>query len=290
MFRALLILALVNTALYGQSLPEKVSARSCACMAEVKSVDSLELKFKDCVGPAMAAVIMEDKDQEFEYTVENIQRNSAMAFELLPSVCPLIRKLVVAHKAKMFYAASLSEAANEFYERGSARMTVSDFEGAVLEFKKAIKVDKSFVMAIDNLGACYRSLNQLKDAVSQFKRSLDIFPEGLFALINIAEAYLLQNDAVKARNYYDRIILLYPEKPEGYFGVSRSLLLKEKYEEALGPVCQAHVIYSTLKSDSLPESENTIEIIYAKLKSEGKEKVFRETILRYGIHFNEQEN
>lgn len=281
------VLALLfSESLSAQSLPENVSQKTCSCLGAIRTLDSLEMRFKQCVGPAMAAAISE-QDKRFELTVENIQRTTAHAFELLPSLCPSVRMLVVAHKTQAFYTASPSEAANRHYEKALALIEASDFNGAISELKKAIREDDQFVMAIDNLGMCYRSLNELREASVRYRKSLDIFPEGEFALTNLAAIYLMQNDPSKAIDYYDKLIFFHPDNPEGYYGRSRSFLMKEKYEEALEPMCQAHRIYDNLGSQYLTQSKAAIDIIYAKMRSSGKENIFRETVSRYGIQFND---
>lgn len=275
----------INGNLSAQKLPERISVKTCACLGSLRSLDSLEMKFKQCVGPAMAAAISEE-DIRFEMTVENIQSNSARAFDLLPSLCPPVRNLIVAHKTGVFYTASPSEVANRHYEKALALINRSRFPEAIVELKKAIREDDQFVMAIDNLAMCYRRQNELREAISRYRKSLDIFPEGEFALTNIAALYLMQDDAARAIEYYDKLIHFHPDSPEGYYGRSRSLLMREKYEEALAPMCQAHVIYGNLRSEYLSQSESAIGIIYARMRSDGKENRFRETISRYGIQFD----
>jgi tetratricopeptide (TPR) repeat protein len=267
-----------------QTLAEKVSLQSCDCIGKISTLDSLELKFKSCFGQAMTTVTMKEKDLQFSYTVENIQRLASEVFNFLPSACPQIKKMILEKRAKIFYSQS-TPAANKYFERGNTLLQAQNFEGAITEFKLAIKQDKKFVLAIDNLAVCYRSINQFKEAIKFYNQSLSIFPEGEIALVNTGAIYIIQNEFDNARDTYQKIVQLYPQNPEGYFGLSKIALMQEKYEAGLEPTCIAHRIYTQTNSPFLSESEKIIGILFVKLKQAGKEEFFKKTLQQYDIEF-----
>jgi tetratricopeptide (TPR) repeat protein len=283
---ATLLTLFIISGAWAQTLAEKIGRQSCPCLGNIQTLDSLDLKFRTCFGPAMAEVMDNNKNLNFSYTVENVQRVASEAFESLPSVCPAVTRLVLEKRKGMFYGPSASSEANKSYEKGNARLAAGDLEGAIKEFKNAVRSDDKFVTALDNLAMCYRRMDQLQDAIGYYHQSLNIFPEGEFALINTGAIYLLQNELDKAGENYAMVAALYPVNPEGHFGLAKIALLQEKYADALAPVCEAYRIYASTKSPHVLESEKIIGFIYSKLKEAGREDFFQKTLQQYNIEFN----
>ncbi len=281
----------VTTLLFAQNLPEEIARKSCECIGEPPNLDSLNARFKKCGSSAMAEVLISQKDSKFKYTVENIQKMWADVFLLLPSFCPGVAKIAGNQESKKgvkesAYQTSFSKKANKHFGRGTRLLNEQKYEQAIGAFKEALKEDENFVMALDNIGICYRRLNRLEDAMQYYEKSLAIFPEGDFALVNIGVVYTLQNNLDKALSTYQTILRLYPNDPEGPFGVGKTFFLQEKYEDALPMICKAFRMYLSEKSDYAADAESIIGLLHEKLKEAGKEEFFNNTMKKYNIEFN----
>jgi tetratricopeptide (TPR) repeat protein len=271
---------------FTQNLPEEIAKKSCACMGAPPSKDSVETRFKKCFGPAMTEVIMSNKKIKFEFTVENIQKTIGEAYLLLPAVCPDVAKVFGENRHEKFYGPSASAKANKHFEKGTDLLNEQKYEQAIKSFKLAIKEDENFVAALDNLGICYRHLNQLDEALVCYERSLAIFPEGDFALVNIAVVYTFQNKLDKALSTYEKISQLNPDDPEGHFGAAKIFLMQEKYEEALPRICRAYRIYARENSGYVSDAESIIGLLHTKLKETGKSEFFDATMKEFNIELN----
>ncbi len=285
----LVVLAMLASATaFAQNIPEEIAKKSCACVGEPPVKDSIEARFKKCFGIAMTEVMTTNKGEKFEkfeYTVENIRKTVAQAYQLLPSVCPGVGKLFGENKKEKFYGPSPSAKANKHYDKGTDLLNEERYEQAIKSFKAAIKEDENFVAALDNLGVCYRRLNQLDEALVYYEKSLAIFPEGDFALVNIAVVYTFQNKLDKALDAYETISRVDPDHAEGHFGAGKILMMQEKYEEALPRICRAYQIYVGENSDYKSDAESIIGLLYTKLKEAGKSDFFDATMKEFNIEF-----
>ena len=59
--------------------------------------------------------------------------------------------------------------ASEYYNKGLDAFDAEDYNKAITFYKKAVTVDPDFAFAYDNMGVCYRKLNQFDDAIKLMK-------------------------------------------------------------------------------------------------------------------------
>ena len=120
-------------------------------------------------------------------------------------------------------------------------MTLLDYNKALEEFEKAIKIDSSYITVYFNIGLCHYYLNNKKEAIYNFNKVVDYYPNDIEALINLVKCY---REIGKPKNSYDLLIKKIPiflnnEKnymlkiPKIYFEIAMSLLDLENYDEAI---------------------------------------------------------
>lgn len=154
-------------------------------------------------------------------------------------------------------------------------MDEKNYELAIEAFELALKSDKEFVLALDDLAVCYKVMENFDKAIKYYLKSLSIFPECDFALMNLAAIYNLKSDFKTANNYYKKLIAYQPQNPEGYYGLGKNLIIDEDYTEAFQNVIKAHKIYIEENSDYQKDTEVLLELIFQQMKDAGKEKEFR---------------
>ncbi|MFI5204786.1 MAG: tetratricopeptide repeat protein [Flavobacteriales bacterium] len=278
--------ALAGT-LHAQTLPERMAIKTCECLDTVTTYQQMQDSIVNCSAMAMVLAIMEGTPKEAEIinTVDGLTKTLDKANELLPSVCPHVRSLILEEKKNQFYGASPVAEANDHYISGNIARELGDYDKAVKEYTKSLNLDKKFVSALDHLGLTYRLKKEYKKALKYYLKSLDIFPEGDIALLNIAVVYSFTNDFDKALSYYTKLANLYPNNPEGYFGCGKILYLQAQYGPALDNVFTAHRMYVETNSDYVKDSETLMSIMYAKLKSLDKLSLFEEKAKAHNIVF-----
>jgi tetratricopeptide (TPR) repeat protein len=273
---------------FSQDFIQKVALEICNCVDTIENIDSLEAKLNRCAFEAFETVLENSTEevQEAYSTGEAVDETINKAFEELAGECPKIRKYILDDRKTAFYKMSDSEAANKYYEDGNTAFSKKEIKGAIKLFRKAVKEDKSFVYALDNLGLAYRQSGDNKKAVKYYIKSLEVYPEGNFALQNLGVAYTYLNEMEKAVDTYRRLNFFYPDDPEAYFGIGRVLVLAGKYEDAIDYVFIAHKIYSSTNSDYIKDSEELALSIYNALKEQKKEDIFIQKAKEYGISIN----
>lgn len=271
----LLFNILIFSTLQGQTLPEKIAINACKYLDSISDINILQDSIKGSIAKSMGDVMMNGTLEERRQitTVEGIRGTIKEAYDILPSYCYNVRRLVIENKKTKFYGLSDNLEANKYFDKGNQYLESRNFKKAIKEFKSAVKFDPNFVYAIDHLAISYRRQEDYKSAVKYYKKSLEIFPEGNVALLNIAVCYSNLKDDEKSIKNYAELKFLYPNDPEGYFGLARMLLIKEDYENALDNLFIAHRIYIQTDSEYQKDSQKLFEFISAKLEKLGKSEL-----------------
>ncbi len=256
----------------GQTLTEKIALNACEYLKSIDNYQVLQDSIQPSITAAMAKVMMEGSSEEKKLlgSVNGIRGTLKESFELLPSNCYNVRRLIIADKKSRFFKRSDNPQANLHYEKGNHFKESGDYKHAIKEFKLAVKSDNNFVYAIDHLAISYSRLENYKTAIKYYKRSLDIFPEGYVALLNIAVSYSFLEDNDNSIKNYSQLKFLYPNDPEGYFGLAKMLFINGDYDNALDNLFIAHRMYVESYSDYTKDSEKLMSLMFSKLKELNK--------------------
>src|SRR5687768_10064120 len=84
-----------------------------------------------------------------------------------------------------------SPEARDLYNKGVEKFEQGDFKKAIHYYGEAIKIDKNYTDAYDNLGLTFRQLGKLDSAEYYYKKSIDIFPDGTVARTNLGQVYTI---------------------------------------------------------------------------------------------------
>ncbi|MNS31066.1 photosystem I assembly protein Ycf3 [compost metagenome] len=145
-------------------------------------------------------------------------------------------------------------------------------------------MDSKFTFAWDNIGVCYRQMDNYDKAIEAYKKSLAIDPKGKTPLQNLAVAYSFKKDYKNALDTYEKMKLIYPDNPEADFGIGRiyTFYLLDM-EKALNHICAAYILYTEQKSPYRTDAESVISYIYAEMKKNKQEKEFMKILKDHGI-------
>ena len=269
----------------GQDLIELISNRICNCIDTIENIDSLEVRLDRCINESVAVFWNSDDDEQMEHfaTSDTIQNTIDSVMLGFVQRCPKVMAFLLGEKEEKFYKLSGSGVANQYYNDGNQSFNSNDYKSAEKHYLKAIREDRDFVYAYDNLGLTYNHLKDYKNSVRYFTKSLEIFPEGRFALQNQADVFLELKDNLNALKNYFILISLYPDNPEGYFGSARAQYNNEDYENALEYAFYAYKLCLFQQSENVKDIEELILLIRDKMNEQNNLDSFNKKAKAYGI-------
>lgn len=272
---------------YSQTLEEKIAIEACVCLKNKNKIT--EDVYRECIATSMTNVSLSSKNQkerEAMNTVEGIQNLFKKVHEIMLKTCEGEKQKESGKIKNDYYSYSKNEKAKNSYIIAKDAMENKDYKVAIEAFQQALKYDNQSVLAYDDIAMCYRQLNDYDNAIKNYQKSLAIFPEGDFALMNIGVVYSLKSDFKTAIKYYELLIKYQPNNAEGYFGAGNNYFRLNDYEKALDNIFIAHRIYTMENSNYVKDTEQTLGMMYQKLKSENKEDLFKKIAEKNNIKFN----
>lgn len=201
--------------------------------------------------------------------------------------CPTLKDKVASNNVVNNNSMSTNMEALKLYDLGMDETAKNNFKGAIEYYKKAVKIDPNFAFAYDNMGICYRRLEEFDLAIEAYEKSLKIDPNGLMPLQNIAVAYSYKKDYKKAVETYERLAKIEPNNPEVFYGIGQMYALHlNDSEKGLDNMCKAYKLYIEQKSPYRGDAEKIIQMIYAQMKKDGKEDNFNKILSTNNIKSN----
>ncbi|MEI6764357.1 MAG: glycosyltransferase family 39 protein [Bacteroidota bacterium] len=89
-----------------------------------------------------------------------------------------------------------------YFNRGMSRLSLNDFQGAAADFKKAMDLKARFIDAITTAAYCYFRMEKLTDAVALYSLAYYYEPKSTIIPFNIATIYQKLGDRTSACEFY----------------------------------------------------------------------------------------
>ncbi|AHM61487.1 hypothetical protein D770_16165 [Flammeovirgaceae bacterium 311] len=274
---------LFSEELKAQRLSDLISEEVCQCLSKEQrpvAQAAIESCFKDIAIPYTVA------QPVHEAKVREIVQDVVM---LLKANCNLAGDQLLELKAS--YEVSSNPEAITYYTPGNKALSKQKYKRAIQLYKKALHIDPTFVMAMDRMAIAYRQLGEYNEAIKWYEQSHIVKPEGHIAIINLADIYSVRVEKNKALALYQELIDRYPDNPEGYFGISKILVIQENFTQALPIAVQAHKMFARQGNPHIRESNLLISRIFVEMEKRGEEEKFLDVISEAGIdiHLVEQQ-
>ncbi|NOY47972.1 MAG: tetratricopeptide repeat protein [Chlorobi bacterium] len=312
----LVISILLSTVAFAQEKEESIKAISeeaCDCIAKIdinttKDVKSEEIK--SCITTAnmlyqMKQSLMGEVSKAVDSLINSkidtlvikgnekniitVDENYKEIEEFLYDNCSAMKAVYFTDNSEYDNSFSDRKKAIKFYNTGQIAFQKEEYEMAIVMFRKAVKKDKKFAFAWDNLGYSYRKIGNYKEAITSYKKSLELDPKGKMPLMNIAVAYQLDGDNKNAIKAYQKYEELYSDDPEGFYGLGRIYYLEKNYKPALENMIQAYLLYVEMNSSYNIDAQKHISFIYNELKEKGELKMFNEIAKKYNLTVNDED-
>ena len=283
---------------------EEIADATCKCIDSIPTLDrikdSITADIHSCINEKVGAYQMSEKlsnidlskategsdgkkeinvnmdfnpdSKEFKETYYKIERY------LMGNCSSLKTKLATNDKVGKNSVSQNKEALDN-YELGVKESEKENFKGAIEYYKKAVKIDPNFAFAYDNMGICYRRLEEYDLAIEAYEKSLKIDPNGLMPLQNIAVALFYKKEYKKAVKTYEKLAKIQSDNPEVFYGIGQMYAFHlNDSEKGLDNMCKAYTLYIKQKSPYRTDAEKLIQMIYTQMKKEGKEEAFNKIL------------
>jgi tetratricopeptide (TPR) repeat protein len=94
---------------------------------------------------------------------------------------------------------------------GVAYLNRKEYEKAVVQLEKAIKLVPDFTAAYNSLGQAYEGLRKYGEARLAYEKALEYNPVYTRALLNLGKLLYRSGEKQKATKYFDRVVKLEPD-------------------------------------------------------------------------------
>ena len=164
------------------------------------------------------------------------------------------------------YTGSKNVKAIALYNLGS-RLTYrgDNYAKAATFFEEAVRLDSTFVEAIDNLAVCYRRIGKYEQSIKCSEDSIKAFPNGETAHCNLALTYSLIDQQKRALNEYKKVKEINPSNPEAFYGSAVIYYELNELTRALLNAAEAERLYRKTSNNLLGDAQELMGRIYLKM-------------------------
>jgi tetratricopeptide (TPR) repeat protein len=123
--------------------------------------------------------------------------------------------------------------------RGQANLESRQYDQAISEFTKAIKIDPKDALAYSSRGLAYELKGQYDQAISDYTKALEIDPRSASTYISRGGAYTAKGQFDQAILDYNKAIEIDPRKALAYKDRGDAYELKGQYDRAISDYTKA---------------------------------------------------
>ena len=145
---------------------------------------------------------------------------------------------------------------------------LQDYPKAIKHFQEALKIDKTFSEAANNLGSAYASMGKFNDAIESYKMALTNpqYKNAAMALINMGMVYYKLSKYDEAINAYKEALKRFSDIYQPYYGLALCYNAKGQYSDASAAMMRAIDLDPLYKGNKEKAIEDLKE---QKLKAKG---------------------
>jgi len=114
-----------------------------------------------------------------------------------------------------------------------------DYDGAIENFTKAMKLNPKYSEAYNNRGIAYTAKGNHEKAFEDYNTAIELDPEFFYAFINRGKLYSDKNEYEWAIEDYSRAIELNPNNPVAYYNRANAYSSQRNFEQAISDYSRA---------------------------------------------------
>jgi len=194
-----------------------------------------------------------DRDAESTVLTENLHRsrfardNARDAREVADQVA-VLRPLLLepAPETLSHYLAVVSVMPPARAQEAASHMTRADifvarkmFEDAVIEYKRALAIDRYDSAGVNRLGIAYHNLHKYRESEQQYREALRLRPNHMDVLNNLGVIDYLRGEYETALSRFKTVLKLKPNAVTALRNMGACLFAMERWEEGIASYQQA---------------------------------------------------
>jgi Tfp pilus assembly protein PilF len=177
------------------------------------------------------------------FSCATVPKESKSEYTSLDPEGPIVREVLEQNTGYQEDAKAIN-----YYNLGVFYMERNEFELAEKNYRLALELDESYLEALNNLAFLFILQNRYLEAREFSEQSLFFHTNNAVALTNLGLIFSETGELFQAETTYLRLIEFHPNNPEGYYGLSRILLIQGKPGEALSYLDVAYDLYKNQDS------------------------------------------
>jgi tetratricopeptide (TPR) repeat protein len=143
------------------------------------------------------------------------------------------RRVALWKRFQEMWKSSFPKNARDYQQIGRARTRKGEYDKAIADCDKAIRLDPQFAEAYFSRGTAYLQKRENDSAIVDFDHTIQLDPKDARAFLNRGTAYFRKRDYDKAISDADRAIQLNPQNAVAYINRGTAYLQKRDYEKAI---------------------------------------------------------
>lgn len=155
----------------------------------------------------------------YSFFVKIVNEGSDALAELKNGDIPLILRRNCSLDAKAIDM--LRNYAGGYNNRGNNYLGIGEYDLAIYELNRALKIDDHIPVIYYNLGRCYAQKGQIKEAIDNFKHALTLNPSQPGIHKSIGGLYEKSNNPHQALKEYKQEVNIFPDDVETYLAIAR---------------------------------------------------------------------
>ena len=129
-------------------------------------------------------------------------------------------------------AAGIEDARIHFF-KGNAYFSVEQNDSAIVEFTRAVELDKQYAKAYVNLGIVYDHTRKPNKARKAYITALQINPEDVLAYCHLGYNYYITGKHAEAMKYYGKALEIDPNSAQAHYNLGLAFANAKIFKEAL---------------------------------------------------------
>jgi tetratricopeptide (TPR) repeat protein len=163
------------------------------------------------------------------------------------------------------YAPDDSSKNNYLLNRGSAKESVRDFEGARADYEKVLQFNPNDIAALNNIAGVYSELGMQRKGITYLKKIISLDPTFIGPYVNLGFIYSEMDSLDLALNYFNKALAIDAKEALVYNNRGYVYYKKGNYASALKDINYSIELY---KSNSYAYRNLALVYIATKKKTE----------------------
>ena len=151
--------------------------------------------------------------KEYDKALQDVRKAQELGCAVDPKLLDELKKT---SKSKYSTTESMEKIATEAYRKGCEYSKNGNYDQAISEYTKAIKINPNYESAYGNRGGSYANRGDLPNAISDYTKAIELNPNDVMNYYNRGTVYKDKGDLAQAVSDFTKAIEIDPNYFEAY--------------------------------------------------------------------------